>query len=267
VPRSAWLLVACVWLWPALAHAQEDPAKKEACIQSHAESQKLRRDGKLIRARELLLECASEACPAPIRAECGEWAQQVEAGTPSILVEVTGADGSPRSDVEVWVDGERRSQTITGMPIAVDPGSHEIEVRPTGAAAQRRRVLLSLDEKRSRVAFQIAKRAPQRRASRQRSEPASKGIPTASVLLGSLGLVALGAGGYFGYRAKTRADELESCKPSCDRDEADAMRAQALVADISLGVGVVALGVAAYVWLSQGDTDEAARAARAGFAF
>jgi hypothetical protein len=256
--RKGCLLIAFVFT-ASIARA-EDPEQKNACIQEHAESQKLKKAGKLSAAHELLLKCAREACPAPIRAECSDWAQEVEASTPSILVDVKAADGSTRSDVEIWIDGVLRAKTLSGMPIPLDPGQHEVEARPRGSAPMKRAVLVNLDDKRTRIDFTLpARPAAKRPSERARPAPTAKGIPTASIILGSLGVVALGTGGYFGYRAKMRADELEQCKPHCDRGEADSMRQKALIADVSLGVGVVAVGIATFIWLSQGTAPESAK--------
>lgn len=232
-------------------------------MQQHAESQKLRKAGELTQAKALLVQCASEECPAPIRAECGQWSQEVDASMPSILLEVHGDGGARPSDVEVWIDGERRAESLTGMSLAIDPGEHEIEIRPTGAPAQRRRVLVNVGAKGQSVSFTLAPKRSgaqpkaQARLPEKKPEPIGSGPPAATYVLGALGIVALGVGGYFGYTAKTRADELEDCRPDCTRDDADAMRQKALVADISFGVGVVALGVATVLWLGSGSSESA----------
>jgi hypothetical protein len=260
VKTSFWALLSLAVPFLLATHARaQDSARKEACVAKHAESQKLKKAGKLSEAKERLLECASEACPAPIRAECGQWAQEVEANMPSVLIEVRGEGGELRSDVEVWIDGTRRAESLTGMSLAIDPGEHTIEARTRGER-QSKRVLVNLGAKAQSVVFTLEKGKPSR-AQETRVPPkksaASSGPPVASYVFGSLGIVALGVGGYFGYTAKTRADELEDCRPRCDRDEADAMRDKALVADISLGVGVIALGVASVLWLSDGQRSEA----------
>lgn len=259
---QGFAVVPLVLLFSTAVLAQE--TAKKVCIERHAESQKLRKAGKLGEAKDLLVQCASEECPAPIREECGKWAEEVEASLPSILIEVRGDDGALRSDVEIWIDGTRRAESLTGLPLPLDPGEHEIEIRPARQKPEKRRVLVNVGAKGQSVAFSLAKKPVSKRAGSgtalRKAAPRSeaKGTPTAAYVLGGVGLVALGVGGYFGYTAKTRADALEDCRPHCDRDEADAMRQKALVADISLGVGVVALGVATVLWLTSGPRSEVA---------
>ena len=71
---------------------------------------------------------------------------------------------------------------------------------------------------------------------------------TAGVLLG----VGLGGFAYFGYRGLSTKSDLDDqkCKPACPQERVDEGNRQFLIADISLGVGVVALGAATYLWLS-----------------
>ncbi len=264
--------LAATLAWAEVSAAQS-AAEKELCSSQHAESQKLRRAGELIAAKKLLLACARESCPAVIRRECGDWAQEVEAVTPSLVIDAARADGSVASDFEIRIDGRDVASGRVGLPIAVDPGTHEVEVKLDGKS-QKRRVLVTQGERERRVRFRIGAEVPPAPRSERRSGPpreprntapqarGARGIPSASIVLGAVGVVALGSFGYFGYRAKTRADELDACSPRCDRGEADAMRQTALVADVSLGIGVVALGLATYFWAAQPHASESARSAR-----
>jgi c-di-GMP-binding flagellar brake protein YcgR len=43
---------------------------------------------------------------------------------------------------------------------------------------------------------------------------------------------------------------MDACKPYCQQSQADKMRLRYLLADISLGVGVVALGAGGYLYFS-----------------
>jgi hypothetical protein len=181
---------------------------------------------------------------------------------PSILIEVRGEGGALRGDVEVWIDGTRRAESLTGMSLPLDPGEHDVEIRSAGGIPEKRRVLVNVGAKGQRVAFSLAASAGEKgrvapRVRKNEPAPDTGSPPTAAYVLGGIGLVALGVGGYFGYTAKTRADELEDCRPTCSRDDADSMRQKALVADVSLGVGVVALGIATVLWVTSGRKESA----------
>jgi hypothetical protein len=71
-------------------------------------------------------------------------------------------------------------------------------------------------------------------------------------VLAGVGVVALGSFGYFGISGHARASDLkDGCgqTKTCDPADVDSARSKYLVADVSLGIGVVALGAAAAVWL------------------
>jgi hypothetical protein len=73
------------------------------------------------------------------------------------------------------------------------------------------------------------------------------------LLYGSLALGVMGGVGfaYFGLQGKSDEDELDgSCAPRCPQGDIDALRRTYLAADVSLGIGVVALGALGYLWLT-----------------
>jgi hypothetical protein len=77
----------------------------------------------------------------------------------------------------------------------------------------------------------------------------SKGGPGAApYVLGAAGLVSLGSYGLFSMWGRKDNDALSQCAPNCDPASVDHIRKLYLVADISLGIGVAALGTGV-VWL------------------
>jgi hypothetical protein len=77
------------------------------------------------------------------------------------------------------------------------------------------------------------------------------GIPVAAIVLGGLGVVALGSFTYFGLTGKSDVSDLKNtCAPNCEQSKVDSARSKLIIADISLGVGVVAIGVATWMILT-----------------
>lgn len=77
--------------------------------------------------------------------------------------------------------------------------------------------------------------------------------PTVGWVLGGVGLVALGAGAYFGVKAgstyddaKSRCPTLKGCDPAIKTDR-DRANTQANIANVAIGAGVVAVGVGAFL--------------------
>jgi hypothetical protein len=70
-------------------------------------------------------------------------------------------------------------------------------------------------------------------------------------IFGGVGVLALGSFGYFGLSGKSLDNELErECAPRCSSDRVDHVRTQYIVADVSLGVGLVSLALATYFFLA-----------------
>ena len=89
----------------------------------------------------------------------------------------------------------------------------------------------------------------------------SHGLPAATYFFGGLGIVALGSFGYFGYRGKTDADHLRStCVPGCTPSDVSAVHTKLLVADVSLGVGIVSLLAATFFALHRSASSNPAAA-------
>jgi hypothetical protein len=250
--RTLALAIVLTALSYAQAARAQPSGETDQCIEQHAGSQKLRKNGSLLAAQKLLLSCSRQACPGPIRTECSQWAQEVEASIPTMLIEVSAADGSLLGDVEVYIDGELREQKLSGLPLAVDPGEHQIEVRPRGEEPRKRKVLVVLDDKRRRVRIE-APASTAATAKPVETEPGfavqAPGAP--AIIVGSLGVGGLIVGTVFGVRALEQASELEKCRPDCDRDDAEAMHREAIASDVALWTGVALIGVATIVWLTQ----------------
>jgi hypothetical protein len=88
----------------------------------------------------------------------------------------------------------------------------------------------------------------------------------ASIVLGGVGVAALGSFAAFGILGKNQLATLhETCGAThtCAEADVDAARTKLIVADVSLGVSVVALGVATVLFFTQGaKAKEAAAVAR-----
>ncbi len=82
------------------------------------------------------------------------------------------------------------------------------------------------------------------------NEPAQESWrrPTAYVLFG-VGALGLAGFGYFGLRGRSQEADLEDCRPCSDERVSDVSKTY-LAADISLGVGLLSLGVGAYLFLT-----------------
>jgi hypothetical protein len=101
------------------------------------------------------------------------------------------------------------------------------------------------------------------------AQAAPKGAPVAAWVVGGAGLLAVGSFAYFGLSGSNEASNLrQTCAPRCaDASVAD-VKSKLLVADVSLGAGVVSLAVAGYLLFlaPRGDgPEQSTQAARVSF--
>lgn len=254
--RPSWLFVltwVCVCA-PALAAPKGKD--KNACVNSFVEAQKLRKSGSLLKARTALVTCAQNSCPEVVRDKCVAWLSEVESEIPSVVLGAKSRDGSDLTDVEVRIDGEAEPRRIDGQSIPLDPGEHRVEFR-RGEERLEEKVVLTARQKDRRVEVSFGK--PDAPATPPTpSKPHKKPVPVGVYVLGGVGVVALGSFGYFGLTAVNERDDLKKdCAPDCSEDQKDSVDRKLLFADISLGVAVVSLGAATWIFLAnRGESGE-----------
>ena len=79
----------------------------------------------------------------------------------------------------------------------------------------------------------------------------ARAVPPLAIVLGSVGALGAISFGYFGLTGRAREDELSSsCRPNCSESDIAGVRSRYVVADVSLGVSVVAFGAATWLVLS-----------------
>jgi hypothetical protein len=151
------------------------------------------------------------------------------------------ARGADTQDARVLIDGEQVAERLDGQSIEVDPGPHDVRVVAPDGKESTQRLLLAQGEKHRAVAVDFTVPVPKK--------PAPKPpIPVSAVILGGVGVVALGSFAFWGVLGKNlQADLEETCAPRCQQADADVMRRDFVLADVSLGIGIVALGAAALI--------------------
>ncbi|WP_437616872.1 hypothetical protein WMF20_23505 [Sorangium sp. So ce834] len=303
-------IAAALALTGARAHAQPH---KRACAAAYERAQGLRRDGKLLAAREALIACSQPTCPAAAVADCGPWLAEVEKSLPTVVIAARDAHGRERLDVRVLVDGRPLAAALDGKALPVDPGPHTFRYEPASGPAVEERVLIREGEKNRAItvilgassagappatptpastaaspaspaspaaspaspaspaaspasptlpaASSAPPAAPSAPPPDPPEEPAVPGLVWASGALGAAGLAVFAVAGALSLSAE--ADLRATCAPRCPGDDVRAIRVQHAIADVGLGVGVVALGAAAWLYLTR---PAAARPPNAGAA-
>lgn len=231
-------------------------ADKAECLAAYEDGQVRSRSGELLAARDALRVCASAPCPEGLAPECTQWLADVERRLPSIVVAVRTADGRDAHPTRVLVDG--RPASTEGREIAVDPGPHVVRVEG-GFTATEARILAVENEKGRIVRVTVAAPALPPRAAALPASPPPSPPPPSEQRDHSIPMVTWGAGGVavagltsfavFGLLGNDAWNDLDACSPRCTDDETRKARTLYTVGDVSLGVGVVAVGVAVVTYL------------------
>ncbi len=217
----------------------------QACVASFDKGQTLQSEGKLKLAREQFLQC-SRGCPDVVMNECLQGVQKVESSMSSVVLNAKSGDRDV-IDVKVTMDGQLLTTRLDGKAFLVDPGPHTFTFESAGhPSLPPQQVLVKEGEKNRQVTgiFEGPKAATSVLASPSdgNANSGSKPFPVLPVVLGSVGLVAIGVGAVFWIGANSKFSDYEtSCKPNCTTTQADEVKSKALVGDILVGVGAASL--------------------------
>lgn len=254
-------MVGTALVLASLGHGTNARAdQREQCAAAADQAQQLRDEGKYRRAREQMLACARDVCPGPIRRDCSDWLAQLDATASTVVL--SARDGAQDvTDVKVAFDNVPLVDKLDGRPITVDVGEHVFRFEYKGEAREEK-VLIGAGQKLRTIGVTFggsrpAAPSPAGTSAEGTSQPTAdtgtrggSWVPT--IVAASLGVAGLGSFAGFGLAGKAEVDDLDAtCRPNCEESRVDAARTKLIVADVSLGVGVVALGVATYFFFSR----------------
>ena len=226
---------------------------KQQCANAYVQTQTARKASKLRSAREQGLVCAQNACPDVVKKECAVWLTEIEASLPTVVFEVRDTSGSETSAVRVFFDDEVLKEQLDGKAVAVDPGEHRIRYELEGQPSIEERMVIREGEKNRKLSVSFIKAVPVTPPPGSETPEAGGegGVPAITYVLGGVGVVGLGLFATFGILGTNEKSELEdTCAPNCSEADVDDVRAKLIAADVSLGVGIVALGVAAVLFFT-----------------
>lgn len=255
-----------------LTAAAAPPAKpgggaKTACLASHEEALALRSQKKPHAALEKFVACARVECPTVVRKECGEQVALVEKDAPTVVLEARDESGADTTAVKVSMDGNAIASRLTGAAVDVEPGEHLFRFERASGKAIEQRVLVVEGEKNRKVVAEFAPpvaKPPPGESGPPPSPHESKHVPVVAYIVGGVAVLGLGSFAFFALSGKGAEKDLaSSCSPSCSDDQLAPVKRDYLIADVSLGIGLVAAVVTAVLVLPA-LTDSPAVSARLG---
>lgn len=221
-----------------------------SCVEAHASGQREAKAGHLKAALTRFTECGSNSdCPEEIRADCVAFFSHVAKSVPTVIFVARDANGVDVANVRVYSAGELLVDGLNGRAVELDPGHYRLKFTFASGESVELEILVHEGEK-NRI---VSVRAPPPRS--ETGAPAARaGLPTSFWITAGVGAAGLTSWGVFGLLGRGQQAELDECAPSCpesQRGDFDAMRRNYLIADLSLGVGLVSSGVAAVIYFSE----------------
>jgi hypothetical protein len=217
--------------------------------------QQLRRDGKLVEARDALLACSRD-CPRLIQSECMQWYDELRRQVPSVIIRARMGD-QDLVDVTLIVDGRREATRLDGLEVSVNPGPHRFRLERAGASVEEQ-VLVASGEQRRPLVFTFPSPTPAGTATTASSAPAKppppleRPVPATVIVAGGLAVAALGAAAVMGIVGKSEEKGLmDSCAPTCTDAELEPMQSKYRVANAAWVVGGVAAAAGVVLYLTR----------------
>jgi hypothetical protein len=118
--------------WGGVAFAQDENPSKASCAQAYESAQESRASGQLQETRQRLSFCARTECPSFVQKDCARWLDEVDRELPSVVLSAVGLDREAAAQVTIKVDGKLISGALSGGPVSLDPGRHELVLERPG---------------------------------------------------------------------------------------------------------------------------------------
>jgi hypothetical protein len=250
--RVALLALPVTLLLLSSTASSAAPKKQQQCIAAAESGQQLRSSSKLFEARKAFAVCTASTCPAVIRRDCGRWIEELEALIPTVSVKLEDATGAEVTEGRVLLDGEPFARSVDGQATPIDPG-RRVFTWVRNEAATIEEAFLVREGERNKV---IRLRVPAPTLGPPPPPPAA--AHTSSPLpwvVGGAGVALAGAGAIFwGIGLNDRSTLSSTCASShtCAQSDVEASHTKLVIGDVLLGVGVVALVAAVYLFVRDG---------------
>lgn len=250
---ATFVVVASITLGATDAHADDKHGGR--CVAAAEQGQALRDEGRLLEAQQQFAACGGVDCTPVVRTDCSIWFEEVRRLTPQLFFHAIDAQGADLVDVAVDVDGKPVQARIDAkVGVAVDPGEHVVTFRRGADRVQSSIIAYKEKDSIRVVTMQFKARVVVAEPPHPPPTPPPPNPPSYvwPAVAGGVGVAALGLAGWFQLSgAADVRDARDACGTHCTQDQVDALDRvrthKELGARISLGVSVVAIGVAIYL--------------------
>ncbi len=236
---------------------------KEECFNSAEKAQKLKNDKKLSAARQQVLVCARDVCPAVVKSDCVKWLNEIDTAIPTVTVRARDKDNHDVVDVKVYVDGQLLLSKLQGTSVPIDPGQHKVRYEFPNGQSTEETVLIAEGEKdrvlrvemKSSGAVEASGGGSTSAGGSSQPPPGGEekkgGVGVGPWIVGGIGLASLIGFGIMEIPIQTGASDLQNgCgkTKSCTQAQIDSVQNLYVPAGILMGVGFAGLAVGV-TWL------------------
>ena len=259
------LLAGALFLQASSARAEVPAASYslQACALAYENSQEHRRAGALSVARSELARCAQEDCPEFIRADCAEWSKETEVEQPTVVFAARRGSRNLEA-VRVSIGDRTLAVQLLSQAIELDPGSYDIQFETPGSPTVVQHAVIRAGEKNQLIQAEFvappehpadpaptAGAPPLPAAAQAELHSRSAGPRTLPWALLGVGAASIGAGMGLSLWGRSRETQLrDTCSPNCTSSEVQSVRTKYILGDISIGVGLASMSVAAYLFFT-----------------
>lgn len=255
------LVFPCVLsLSTTLSVAARAAPSSEQCAKSAETGQQERDEGKLASAKTSFIACGDEACPGFIREDCLRWLQALEANIPTFSFRVKDARGIELTGAAIQMDGKDLGAK-EGRLQSADPGKHLFSFSLPGYQPVELPITVREGEKNRTIDVELLPLVAPVPTAPVVLLPQGRGFPVVPAVLTGVAIAGGVTFAVLASSAKSQRDELRStCGPNCELGAGDPITSKLIVANVALGLGVAALGVAVVTFILHQDAPKNASA-------
>ena len=184
--------------------------------------------------------------PDLVREDCAKSLATLDGNIPSAVFSAQAETGEI-TDVRVLVDGNLVSEKIDGKAFVLNPGEHRARFIKVGRLPVEMSFVAREGEKNHSVLASFGTPAKPETVKKQEG---GKHVPILPIILGGVGLAAVGGGFAFRLSADADARDLrDSCAPACSGSSRDSLSNKLVMSNVSFAAGGVLLAASAIAWI------------------
>jgi hypothetical protein len=237
------------------------PDRAERCVSAAERGQQERDHGAFAEARTSFRACAADECPSLVRKDCAQWLTEVEANAPTVVLGAKDVRGNDVLGARILVDGKSYQEEVdSGRAITLDPGPHVFRFEhPPDAPVEVTQVVRMGEHNRpiygtfgAATPATVPSTAPPAPVIPPSSPPAAHRtrVSTWAYALGAVAVVGVASFASFGAIGLNEKSQLRSqCGNTCSDAQVEPLKVDYVTADASLGVGVIAAAISAWLFL------------------